>query len=47
MINIKNYLYLVAFVLIFSFLTSPFLVNDEKSLNQTSVSYKVVKGDNL
>ena len=47
MINIKNYLYLVTFVLIFSFLTSPFLVNDEKSLNQTSVSYKVVKGDNL
>ena len=47
MTNIKNYLYLVSFVLIFSFLTSPFLVNDEKSLNQTSVSYKVVKGDNL
>ena len=47
MTNIKNYLYFVAFVLIFSFLTSPFLVNDEKSLNQTSVSYKVVKGDNL
>ena len=32
--------------MIFSFLTSPFLVNDEKSSNQTSVSYKVVKGDN-
>jgi len=46
-INIKNYFYLVAFVLIFSFLTSPFLVDDQKSLNQTSVSYKVVKGDNL
>ena len=47
MINIKNYFYLVAFVLIFSFLFLFFLVNDQKSLNQTSVSYKVVKGDNL
>ncbi|MDA9655474.1 LysM peptidoglycan-binding domain-containing protein [Candidatus Actinomarina] len=45
--NLKNYFYLVIFLMIFSFITTPFLIEEQKSDNLTTVSYKVVKGDNL
>ena len=41
--NLKNYFYLVIFLMIFSFVTTPFLIEEQKSDNLTTVSYKVVK----
>ena len=43
----KNCFYLITFVMIFSFVTTPFLIEDPKIYDHTSLSYKVVKGDNL
>ena len=44
----KNVLYLLTFVVVFSYISTPYLVNNNQQVaisNQTS--YKVVKGDNL
>jgi LysM repeat protein len=46
--NFKNVLYLLTFVVVFSYISTPYLVNNNQQVaisNQTS--YKVVKGDNL
>ena len=46
--NFKNVLYLLTFVVVFSYISTPCLVNNNQQVamsNQTS--YKVVKGDNL
>ena len=47
MTNLKNYFYLITFVITFSFVTTPFVIDDSKIYNNSSFSYKVVKGDNL
>ena len=44
----KNVLYLLTFVVVFSYISTPYLVNNNQQVaisNQTS--YKVVKGDSL
>jgi len=46
--NFKNVLYLLTFVVVFSYISTPYLVNNNQQVavsNETS--YKVVKGDNL
>ena len=46
--NFKNVVYLLTFVVVFSYISTPYLVNNNQQVamsNQTS--YKVVKGDNL
>ena len=46
--NFKNVVYLLTFVVVFSYISTPYLVNNNQQdaiSNQTS--YKVVKGDNL
>ena len=46
--NFKNVLYLLTFVVVFSYISTPFLINNNQQVaisNETS--YKVVKGDNL
>ena len=46
--NLKNVVYLLTFVVVFSYISTPYLVNNNQQVaisNQTS--YKVVKGDNL
>ncbi|MDA9675180.1 LysM peptidoglycan-binding domain-containing protein [Candidatus Actinomarina] len=46
--NFKNVLYLLTFVAIFSYISTPYLINNNQQVavsNETS--YKVVKGDNL
>ena len=48
MSNFKNVLYLLTFVVVFSYISTPFLINNNQQVaisNETS--YKVVKGDNL
>ena len=46
--NFKNVLYLLTFVVVFSYISTPYLINNNQQVaisNETS--YKVVKGDNL
>ena len=46
--NFKNVVYLLTFVVVFSYISTQYLVNNNQQVaisNQTS--YKVVKGDNL
>lgn len=46
--NFKNILYLLTFVVVFSYISTPYLINSNQQVaisNETS--YKVVKGDNL
>jgi LysM repeat protein len=46
--NFKNVLYLLIFVGVFSYISTPYLINNNQQVavsNETS--YKVVKGDNL
>ena len=46
--NFKNVVYLLTFVVVFSYISTPYLVNNNQQVaisNQTS--YKVVKCDNL
>jgi len=46
--NFKNELYLLTFVVVFSYISTPYLINNNQQVavsNETS--YKVVKGDNL
>ena len=46
--NFKNVVYLLTFVVVFSYISTPYLVNNNQQVaisNQTS--YKVVKGDSL
>ena len=46
--NFKNVLYLLTFVVVFSYIPTPYLINNNQQVavsNETS--YKVVKGDNL
>jgi len=46
--NFKNVVYLLTFVVVFSYISTPYLVNNNQQVtisNQTF--YKVVKGDNL
>ena len=46
--NLKNVLYLVTFVVVFSYISTPFLINDKQQVAiSDEISYKVVKGDNL
>ena len=46
--NFKNVIYLLTFVVVFSYISTPYLINNNQQVavsNETS--YKVVKGDNL
>ena len=46
--NFKNVLYILTFVVVFSYISTPYLINNNQQVavsNETS--YKVVKGDNL
>ena len=46
--NFKNVLYLLTFVVVFSYISTHYLINNNQQVavsNETS--YKVVKGDNL
>ena len=46
--NFKNVLYLLTFVVVFSYISTPLLINDKQEIAITNeISYKVVKGDNL
>ena len=46
--NLKNVLYLLTFVVVFSYISTPLLINDKQEIAITNeISYKVVKGDNL
>ena len=46
--NLKNVLYLLTFVVVFSYISTPFLINDKQQVAiSDEISYKVVKGDNL
>ena len=46
--NLKNVLYLLTFVVVFSYITTPLLINDKQEVAiSNEISYKVIKGDNL
>ena len=46
--NLKNVLYLLTFVVVFSYISTPFLINERQQVAiSDEISYKVVKGDNL
>jgi len=44
--NIKYWFYLVSFVVLFSLMTTPLIINENKpDLNASNLTYKVKKGD--
>ncbi len=46
--NLKNLLYLLTFVVVFSYISTPILINNNQPVTTSNeISYKVVKGDNL
>ena len=46
--NFKNVLYLLTFVVVFSYISTPYLINNNQQVSVSNeTSYKVVKGDNL
>ena len=46
--NFKNVLYLLTFVVVFSYISTPYLINNNQQVAiSNATSYKVVKGDNL
>ena len=46
--NIKNTIYLLAFVILFSIITTPLILTDVSSRDHSSeLTYKVQQGDNL